>query len=146
MYEESCSTTNFGFEFKMSVVRLDDSPRDREAQPYSRNLVGGQMRAPEWFKDMGALIKGYADPLIGNSNDGFMRELSQTDFDVSAFGRILDRVADEIVQDLLNAQWVAVQHHGPVRHAPRHLMRGRKIAKQFKNPFNQRARIPMFGT
>src|SRR5262249_55224470 len=84
------------------TVRFDQLATDRQAQAKTRYLLARRVRcASEWLEDAAGMARGEANALIGH------RQLDATGIgrkrhlDVATSGRVLDGVAQQVVDDLL---------------------------------------------
>ena len=99
-------------------MRLDDRARDVETKPSARNRSTARVRRTEEpLEQMQLIVLGDADSRIGNLEPHrvAVAVAVQTHFHASAFGRELDRIAEQIVEQLEHSAAVRGHHQSVVR-------------------------------
>ena len=96
------------------MVSLDDTAGYRKAEADPRYLVFGQAGAAERLENVVALIVGYTHAMVGDGDNGLVFGIPEHDFHWSALRRILNGIADEIVEHLFNSQCIAVKQYRAV--------------------------------
>ena len=82
-----------------TAVRFDDALRDRKAEPGA--LAVRACRLPESIEDTRQILDRDAGARIGNPEDDLLIPHRRRDRDATAGVRELDRIADQVKQDLL---------------------------------------------
>jgi hypothetical protein len=91
-------------------VSFDDFRTDEEAKTGARNRTDGVCPIPP-FEDMTAVRLRYADSVIADRNRRIAAVGADVDVDFSTVRRVFDRVADQILQNPLDAALVVIDHH-----------------------------------
>src|SRR4029077_12911232 len=85
----------------LAADRLDQVLDDREAQAGPPQLPAPRLvDAVEAFEDAGQVVAGDADPGVGDFQDDGVPPQAAADADGAELGGILDRVVDQVVEDL----------------------------------------------
>jgi hypothetical protein len=88
-------------------VPLDDLRADKQPEPCARNRADA-VGSIASFEHAAAFAFGYSDAVITYRYPGLVVLHRYADVDVSPVRRIFDRVADQILQDALNASFVVI--------------------------------------
>jgi len=91
-------------------VPLDDFRADEQSEPGARNRADA-VGSIASFEHPAALAFGYSDTVIADRHPGLIVLNGQADLDVSPVGRILDRIADQILQNALDAALVVIHRN-----------------------------------
>src|SRR5690606_8465012 len=83
------------------AVRLDDAARDGEAEAGAG--AAGAARLPERVEEARALLLGDARPGVRDAEDDVAAVARRAHGDAAALGRELDRVVDQVGEDLEDA-------------------------------------------
>src|SRR5690606_4187394 len=97
--DEGRTTTLRGFHPDPPTVRLDELPRDEQAEPQAAERARGT-GAFESLEDEVLLVGRYARPAIGNDDLITLVATPGRDRHLGA-GRILDHVAEQVLEHLL---------------------------------------------
>src|SRR5712671_2778692 len=90
------------FHFNLAAVRFDQVPHDRQAQSESTlRPRGGTISLAEAIENVWQELLSYADACVCNLDRDLRVSTPGCDCDLSAFGRELDSVGEEIPEDLL---------------------------------------------
>src|SRR5262245_32280855 len=102
----------------MASVPLDEFAADIESQPCSRNLRGSRiLRSYEPPENTGLLPGGNTDALITDreEHDRWRALFTQGQLDRSPLRAVLDSIAKQVAEDLLNAGTINLCHQGRER-------------------------------
>ena len=115
--EEGAAHPGLAFEPDAPAHQLDQPPADGQPQPGAAVLAGrGRVGLHEWLEELGRLLAGHADAGVAHRElelHLLARAFEQFDVqpDLAALGE-LDRVVDEVREDLAKAERVAQQMLG----------------------------------
>src|SRR5581483_10748494 len=94
-----------------AAVRVDDRARDEEAEPGAGHLLCNRARrAEEPLEHLLRLAGREPDSRVAHLEHRSVGIPANADIDAPALGRELDRVRDEIVEELEEASLVALEH------------------------------------
>src|SRR5262249_49182152 len=99
---------------------------------------------PKRLEDVGDFLSRNTHTFIGNLKDRVVAGLYQAESNSAAARRILDRIADKVIQHLLDSNMVAVQRYGCVGQIQCELMCLRRSAKQIEDLSSDRTGIIFF--
>jgi len=107
---ERRTLSNLAFCPNASAVGFDHGARDRKPQPGPRDVIAGRRFDAEiFFKQGDQIFRRNADALIRNADHNIVwAELSSND-DQSAVGRLLDRVVNDVAEDLFDPTRIGIQ-------------------------------------
>src|SRR5579864_9063878 len=98
---ERGAVTDGAFDPDLASVHLHDLLNDREAEASPRyRLRGAAAYAPEALEDVADLLRRDAEPGVGDADQGVPALDTAGQRDRAPFGRVLDRVVDEVADDL----------------------------------------------
>jgi len=92
-------------------VTLDDLRADKQPQPCAGNGADA-IGSIASFEHPAALACGYSDAVITDRYPGLVVLNRHADLDISPVRRILDRVADQILQNALDAAFIVIDRDG----------------------------------
>src|SRR5262249_44399782 len=87
--------------------RVDQPLHDGQAEAHSRHALRCGLRAPERLEDVALLVLGHADALIRHADHGVAAVAPHPHLDQPSVGRVLDGIADQVHEHLLDAEPIA---------------------------------------
>src|SRR5439155_10413799 len=95
-------------ELDLAAVRGDNRPGDTQAQAGSTLVAAASLvHSIEAVKDTWQMFRRDADTCVANRHDGVLVACFRPDFNRAALRRVFDRVIQEVVKDLAQANVVA---------------------------------------
>src|SRR5436190_21648348 len=86
-----------------ATMREHDAATDRETQTSTADPAGASaLAAMEPFEEARQLVRRDAQSLVDDAHHDLTVDDGRPDVDVSAVGRVLDGVVEEVVEDLLD--------------------------------------------
>src|SRR5262245_36735099 len=116
MYREGGALVDGTCHGDPTSVGLSDSPRHEQPESDARNAFLRSTRAPERFEDVLELVGSDAHALIGDLEHDGVVAARCGNAHLPAARRVLDRVAHEVGQHLLDPPWIAGQGNWLVWH------------------------------
>src|SRR4051812_31204710 len=98
--------TDPALDFDASGVPLNDTPDNGEPQPDARNFVRPASNSSKWFENMRKLLLRDTHPVIGDLKQRVIAIGFEFHVDLTAARRILNGVADQIIQHLFHTKWI----------------------------------------
>jgi hypothetical protein len=90
---------------------LHDPARHRQTETRSRQIILQTDGASKWLKYVWHFALSDSQPLVGYVKDDLVSRGFDSEADVAAVWRILNRVAQKVVQHLLNAKRITLKRY-----------------------------------
>ncbi len=92
-------------------MAVHDLPGHTQAEAAARGRHTGMVGAVELLEDLLFLVAAHADALVADRHPALLGAALQGDPDLATVRRILDRIGDQIFQNLLQPAGIAVEKH-----------------------------------
>src|SRR5262249_44463196 len=110
-----------------AAVGLDDLARDREPQPHAGDAAGARLAAEELREDARLVLVGNAQPLVLDEDPCDVRVTLARHLDHTSGRRVLDRVRDQVADDLPEPVLIADDGEAVRRYVDDELMVGSPV-------------------
>ena len=125
-------------------MRADNPLRHRQAKADAGDFFLGCRCSAERLKNERKFGFRYSPSVIGDLEQHLLTNLLQPQFDLASRWRVLECVAHQIVQDLLDPKRVAVEHDRCIRDGQCQFMMPRTGVEEFEYVFGNRPCIAFF--
>jgi len=97
-------------------VLVDDALDDRQPQPGAAELLDSIVGAVELVEDVGLVVGRDADPAIAHGEQHELAARAEAHANPPAIGRVFDRILQQVIDQLAQAQRIAGHRRQRIRH------------------------------